>query len=77
MSRLQISSRDAASVVEWPSARARFDDSAFRAQLGVFFPVLTRLIRCQHVPAEVSRTLSDVFAKRVGPLILTQLASSR
>jgi brefeldin A-inhibited guanine nucleotide-exchange protein len=60
-------------TVDALKALARFNAGAFTGNLGAFFPVLTRLIKCEHVPAEVSRTLSDVFAQRVGPLILTSL----
>jgi brefeldin A-inhibited guanine nucleotide-exchange protein len=54
-------------------ALTKFDDGTFRRHLGAFFPVLTQLIKCEHMPVEVSRTLSDVFAQRVGPLILAAL----
>ena len=60
-------------TVDALKALSRLKEGAFTAHLGQFFPVLTRLIKCEHVPAEVSRTLSDVFAQRVGPLILASL----
>lgn len=60
-------------TVDALKALARFSPAAFEGNLGAFFPVLTQLIKCEHVPAEVSRTLSDVFGERVGPLILASL----
>ena len=44
-------------------------DAAFREQLLAFFPLLTSLISCEHAPPEVQRTLSDLFMRRIGPLL--------
>jgi len=60
-------------AVDALKAAARFKDAAFRESLGLFYPTFTRMIESEHSPAEVSRTLSDVFAKRVGPLVLAAL----
>ncbi|KAK9829453.1 hypothetical protein WJX72_005963 [[Myrmecia] bisecta] len=46
-----------------------YPDQAFRAHLKSLFPLLTQLISCQHAPPEVQRTLSDLFAMRIGPLL--------
>ncbi len=46
-----------------------YPDLAFKAHLNSLFPLLTRLISCQHAPPEVQRTLSDLFALRLGPLL--------
>lgn len=56
-------------VVSTLRALASFDDRLFRAHLSSFFPLLTRLIRCDYAPAEVQKALSDLFLSRVGPLI--------
>ena len=46
-----------------------FTDAAFRQHLAAFFPLLTALIGCEHAPREVQRTLSDLFMRRIGPLL--------
>ncbi|KAL0051487.1 hypothetical protein WJX82_008426 [Trebouxia sp. C0006] len=46
-----------------------FSDAAFRRHLKEFFPILTQLISCEHAPAEVQRTLTEIFATRFGPLL--------
>ncbi len=46
-----------------------FTDAAFREHLSAFFPLLTALISCEHAPPEVQRTLSDLFMRRIGPLL--------
>eukprot|EP00891_Asterochloris_glomerata_P002829 jgi/Astpho2/2829/e_gw1.00050.8.1_t len=44
-------------------------ETSFRQRLGTFFPILTRLISCEHAPPEVQRELSRIFALRLGPLL--------
>ena len=44
-------------------------EASFRQRLGTFFPILTRLISCEHAPPEVQRELSKIFALRLGPLL--------
>lgn len=46
-----------------------FTPDAFRAHIKEFFPLLTDLISCEYAPPEVQRALSDLFAKRIGPLL--------
>ena len=46
-----------------------FSPDAFRAHLKDFFPLLTALISCEYAPPEVQRALSDLFAKRIGPML--------
>jgi brefeldin A-inhibited guanine nucleotide-exchange protein len=45
-------------------------DAAFAAHLKELFPLLTALISCELAPAEVQKTLSELFAKRVGHLVV-------
>ena len=33
------------------------------------FPLLTRLISCEHAPPEVQRALSELLASRVRPIL--------
>ena len=56
-------------VVATLRAVGSFSDAAFRQQLPAFFPLLTSLIGCEHAPPEVQRALSDLFARRIGPLL--------
>lgn len=56
-------------VVATLRAVGSFSDAAFRQQLPAFFPLLTSLIGCEHAPPEVQRTLSDLFTRRIGPLL--------
>ena len=56
-------------VVATLAALSAFSDAAFRQQLPSFFPLLTALISCEHAPPEVQRTLSDLFSRRIGPLL--------
>ncbi|EFN54845.1 hypothetical protein CHLNCDRAFT_35815 [Chlorella variabilis] len=46
-----------------------FSPDAFRAHLKDFFPLLTALISCEYAPPEVQRALSELFAKRIGPML--------
>lgn len=46
-----------------------FSPAAFRAHLKDFFPLLTALISCEYAPPEVQRALSELFAKRIGPML--------
>jgi brefeldin A-inhibited guanine nucleotide-exchange protein len=46
-----------------------FPPAAFRAHLRDFFPLLTALISCEYAPPEVQRALSELFAKRIGPML--------
>ena len=48
-----------------------FPPDAFRAHLKDFFPLLTTLISCEYAPPEVQRALSELFAKRIGPMLAT------
>ena len=34
-----------------------------------FFPLLTALISCEYAPPEVQRALSELFQKRIGPML--------
>ncbi|KAL6762063.1 hypothetical protein V8C86DRAFT_3013062 [Haematococcus lacustris] len=45
------------------------DDASFKGHLPQFFPLMTSLIQTDYAPPEVLRVLSDLFAKRVGPII--------
>jgi hypothetical protein len=56
-------------VVATLRALSALGDDEFRRHLREFFPLLTRLISCQHAPVEVQRALSTLFEKRIGPLI--------
>lgn len=51
-------------------ALCALNEATFRCELGRFFPVLTRLISCDHTTADVQRSLSDLFLTRVGPLLV-------
>ena len=53
----------------WPPCRPLLPETSFRQRLGTFFPILTRLISCEHAPPEVQRELSRIFALRLGPLL--------
>ncbi|PSC72251.1 brefeldin A-inhibited guanine nucleotide-exchange 2-like [Micractinium conductrix] len=46
-----------------------FSPDAFRAHLKDFFPLLTALISCEYAPPEVQRALSELFQKRIGPML--------
>jgi brefeldin A-inhibited guanine nucleotide-exchange protein len=46
-----------------------FSPGGFQAHLKEFFPLLTSLISCDHAPPEVQKALSELFAKRIGPLV--------
>ena len=60
-------------AVDALKALARFDEASFRGNLRVAFPSLVRLVECERAPGEVSRALSDVFARRVGPIVIRSL----
>ena len=60
-------------AVDALKALARFDEASFRGNLRVAFPSLVRLVECERAPGEVSRALSDVFARRVGPILIRSL----
>jgi hypothetical protein len=51
------------------AAVAAFDDDLLRAHLTDFFPLLVSLISVEHVPAEVLRSLAELLASRVGPVL--------
>jgi hypothetical protein len=51
-------------------ALCALNEATFRCELGRFFPVLTRLISCDHTTADVQRSLSDLFLTCVGPLLV-------
>jgi brefeldin A-inhibited guanine nucleotide-exchange protein len=50
-------------------ALAAAGDGAFRRQLPDLFPVLARLVQCDHATPDVQRALSDLLMGRVGPLL--------
>ncbi|CAD7702431.1 unnamed protein product [Ostreobium quekettii] len=56
-------------VVATLRAIGSFPDAMFREHLQRFFPLLTGLISCEHAPLDVQQALSDVFAKRIGPMM--------
>ncbi len=56
-------------VVATLKALSTFTDTAFRTYLRDFFPLLTKLISCRHAPKDVQAALSDLFVKRIGPLL--------
>ena len=55
-------------------ALARTSDASFRGNLEGTYPALVALVEKDGTPAEVARALGDVFAKRVGPLVVDALA---
>ncbi len=57
-------------IVATLRALGNLTDAAFRKHLRDFFPLLTRLIACQHTPPEVQAALSDLFTRRIGPLVV-------
>jgi len=46
-----------------------FPPKAFSEHLRDFFPLLTALISCDYAPREVQQALSELFAKRIGPML--------
>ena len=56
-------------VVATLKALCALSNEAFRRHLLEVFPLLTGLISCIRAPPEVQRSLSDLFAKRIGPLL--------
>jgi brefeldin A-inhibited guanine nucleotide-exchange protein len=56
-------------VVATLRALGALGDDAFRRHLRGTFPLLTRLIASTKAPPEVQRALSDLFARRIGPLL--------
>jgi hypothetical protein len=50
-------------------ALSTLDAGTFQAELGRFFPVLTRLMSCEYATADVQRALSELFLVRVGPML--------
>lgn len=56
-------------VVATLKALGALSDDAFRRHLVDIFPRLTRLIGCIRAPPEIQRALSDLFARRIGPLL--------
>ena len=44
-------------------------NGAFRRHLLEVFPLLTGLIGCIRAPPDVQRALSDLFARRIGPML--------
>jgi brefeldin A-inhibited guanine nucleotide-exchange protein len=50
-------------------ALSTLEAATFQAELGRFFPVLTRLMTCEYAPADVQRALSELFLTRVGPML--------
>ncbi|GMH32506.1 hypothetical protein BSKO_00340 [Bryopsis sp. KO-2023] len=57
-------------VVATLRALNAFPEDIFKRHLKRFYPVLTELIACEHAPLEMHQALSDVFAQRIGPLIM-------
>ena len=56
-------------VVATLKALGSLSDEAFRRHLLEVFPLLTGLIACIRAPPEMQRSLSDLFAKRIGPML--------
>jgi brefeldin A-inhibited guanine nucleotide-exchange protein len=56
-------------VVATLKALGSLPDDAFRRNLVAIFPLLTQLIACIRAPPEIQRALSDLFARRIGPLL--------
>ncbi|CAL8462959.1 g2493 [Coccomyxa elongata] len=56
-------------VVATLKALGALSDDTFRRHLVTIFPRLTRLIACIRAPPEIQRALSDLFARRIGPLL--------
>ena len=56
-------------VVATLKALGSLSNDAFRRYLLEVFPLLTGLIGCIWAPPEVQRVLSDLFARRIGPML--------
>lgn len=56
-------------VVSVLNALQSLTADAFRRHLRDLFPILTSLIACQHTPVDVQTALSELFMKRIGPLL--------
>ena len=63
-------------AVDALKALARFSDDLFAEKVEEAFPALTALVRCEHVPAEVTRVLGEVFTAKIGPLVIGSLGKS-
>lgn len=50
-------------------ALAALDGATFAAQLGTFWPPLTRLLGVDYATADVQRALSELMLRHVGPLL--------
>ena len=56
-------------VVATLKALGSLSNDAFRKHLLEVFPLLTGLIGCIRAPPDVQRSLSDLFARRIGPML--------
>lgn len=50
-------------------ALAALPRGTFVRHIGGFFPLLTALVSCEYSPPELQRTLSELLATKVGPLL--------
>ena len=57
-------------VVATLRALSNLTEDSFRKHLPNVFPLLTQLIACRHAPPEVQISLSDLFTRRIGPLLV-------
>ncbi|XP_022897152.1 brefeldin A-inhibited guanine nucleotide-exchange protein 2 [Olea europaea var. sylvestris] len=57
-------------IVATLQAMCSLDDSSFVKNLPCFFPLLSRLISCEHGSNEVQLALSDILSSSVGPVLL-------
>ena len=57
-------------VVATLQAVSTLKDASFEQYLVRFFPLLARLISCEHGSAEVQSALSDMFSNWIGPVVL-------
>lgn len=57
-------------VIAVLKALGDLSEASFRRHLQSTFPLLTRLIACPHAPPEIQAVLSELFTKRIGPLLV-------
>ncbi|XP_022862579.1 brefeldin A-inhibited guanine nucleotide-exchange protein 2-like [Olea europaea var. sylvestris] len=57
-------------IVATLEAMCSLEDSSFVKNLPSFFPLLSRLISCEHGSNEVQIALSDMLSSSVGPVLL-------